>query len=58
MGPFLSSSLSRLTFITILSRSYNPSALYACLLQLQRSVPLVVDDFFVLRTFGREGDPQ
>jgi hypothetical protein len=49
--------MSRLTFVTILRRSYNSSELYACLLQLRRSIPLVVDDFFVLRTFGR-GDPQ
>jgi hypothetical protein len=58
MGLFLSDSISSLTFVVILSRSYNPVSLYTCVLQLRRSVPLVVDDFFVLRTFGRERDPQ
>ena len=44
MGLFLTDSMWRLTFVTILSQSYNPLALCACLLQLWRSVPLVVDN--------------
>jgi hypothetical protein len=44
MGLFLTDSMWRLTFVTILSQSYNPLALCSCLLQLWRSVPLVVDN--------------
>jgi hypothetical protein len=58
MNLFVSGSISRLIFVTILGRSYKPSTFYACLLQLRHSVLLVVDDFLVLRTFSREGDPQ
>jgi hypothetical protein len=58
MSLFIFGLTSRLTFVTTLSRSYNHSALSACLLQLWHSVSLVICDFSILRTFGREGDPQ
>jgi hypothetical protein len=57
MGHFLFGSTSRLTFVTILSQSYDPSALCTYLLQLRHSVPLVIGDISVLRTFSGEEDP-
>jgi hypothetical protein len=53
--------MSSITFVIILSRSFNSyrsfTALLACVLQLRRLVPLVASDFFVLRTFGKERPP-
>jgi hypothetical protein len=55
---FLSDSILCLTFVATLSRSCQPSVLYTCSLQLRHSILLLTDIIFVLRTFGREGDPQ
>jgi hypothetical protein len=55
MSIFLADLMSRITFVTILSRSF--TAFYACLLWLWRLVSLIANSSFILRTFGREGDP-
>jgi hypothetical protein len=47
-----------LSFVHIILSDHCILSQYACLLQLWRLVPLIANNSFILRTFGREGDPQ